>query len=74
MKDIPSGSYIIEEADDMYFDFVDMKALNSAEGFSFEKEGLNYVLTIDEKQAVKILTTYSPSFWNLILQDWKNFC
>lgn len=51
IKDIPSGSYIIEEADDMYFDFVDMKALNSAEGFSFEKEGLNYVLTIDEKQA-----------------------
>lgn len=35
----------------MYFDFVDMKALNSAEGFSFEKEGLNYILTIDEKQA-----------------------
>ena len=48
VREVPVGTYTITEKDDMYFDFVDMEALNSAEGVTFEKVGNDYVLTITE--------------------------
>ena len=48
INDIPIGTYVIEETDDMYFDFVDMEALNSIEGISFEKIDNKYILTITD--------------------------
>ena len=46
VSEVPIGTYIITEKDDMYFDFVSMEALNSVEGVTFEKVGNDYVLTI----------------------------
>ena len=46
INEIPIGTYIITEKDDMFFDFVSMEALNSVEGITFEKVGNDYVLTI----------------------------
>ena len=46
VSEVPIGTYIITEKDDMYFDFVSMEALNSVEGITFEKVGNDYVLTI----------------------------
>ncbi len=48
VNEVPVGTYVITEKDDMYFDFVSMEALNSVEGVTFEKVGNDYVLTITE--------------------------
>lgn len=49
--DIPSGTYVVEEADDMYFDFIDMSVTENTSGFTFGKEGNSYVLTVDDTKA-----------------------
>lgn len=58
IKEIPIGTYLIKESDDMYFDFVSMEALNSVEGVTFEKVNSNYILTItkdaSEKETLQI--------------------
>lgn len=51
VNEVPVGTYVITEKDDMYFDFVSMEALNSVEGVTFEKVGDDYVLTITEDAA-----------------------
>ena len=48
VSEVPIGTYVITEKDDMYFDFVSMEALNSVEGVAFEKVGNDYVLTITD--------------------------
>lgn len=48
VNEVPVGTYVITEKDDMYFDFVSMETLNSVEGVTFEKVGNDYVLTITE--------------------------
>lgn len=48
VNEVPIGTYVITEKDDMYFDFVSMETLNSVEGVTFEKVGNDYVLTITE--------------------------
>ena len=48
VSEVPIGTYVITEKDDMYFDFVSMETLNSVEGVAFEKVGDDYVLTITE--------------------------
>lgn len=48
INDIPIGTYLVKESDDMYFDFVSMEALNSVEGIAFEKTDDGYILTITE--------------------------
>lgn len=67
MSEILPGKYIITEKDDMYFDFVDMQALNSIEGINFEKsENNTYTLTIKENistdsiQQIKIKNKIEP--------------
>lgn len=51
INEVPIGTYVITEKDDMYFDFVSMEALNNAEGITFEKVGDDYVLSITEDAA-----------------------
>lgn len=51
VREVPIGTYVITEKDDMYFDFVSMEALNNAEGITFEKVGDDYVLSITEDAA-----------------------
>lgn len=51
INEVPIGTYVITEKDDMYFDFVSMEAFNSAEGITFEKVGDDYVLSITEDAA-----------------------
>ena len=51
VSEVPIGTYVITEKDDMYFDFVSMEALNSVEGITFEKVGSDYLLTITEDAA-----------------------
>lgn len=51
INEVPVGTYVITEKDDIYFDFVSMQALNSVEGITFEKVGNDYVLTITEDAA-----------------------
>lgn len=51
LNEVPIGTYVITEKDDMYFDFVSMEALNNAEGITFEKVGDDYVLSITEDAA-----------------------
>lgn len=67
VSEILPGKYIITEKDDMYFDFVDMQALNSIEGINFEKsENNTYTLTIKENistdsiQQIKIKNKIEP--------------
>ena len=48
VREVPIGTYVITEKDDMYFDFVSMEALNSVEGVTFEKVGNDYILTITD--------------------------
>lgn len=48
VNEVPVGTYVITEKDDMYFDFVSMEALNAVEGVTFEKVGNDYVLTITD--------------------------
>ena len=48
LNEVPIGTYVITEKDDMYFDFVSMEALNSVEGVTFEKVGNDYILTITD--------------------------
>ena len=51
INEVPIGTYVITEKDDMYFDFVSMESLNNAEGITFEKVGDDYVLSITEDAA-----------------------
>lgn len=67
VSEILPGKYIITEKDDMYFNFVDMQALNSIEGINFEKsEDNTYTLTIEENvstdsiQQIKIKNKIEP--------------
>lgn len=46
INEIPIGTYLIKESDDIYFDFVDMTA-DSADGITFENTENDYLLTID---------------------------
>lgn len=46
INEIPIGTYLIKESDDMYFDFVDMIA-DTIEGITFESTDDGYMLTID---------------------------
>ncbi|NBI88160.1 hypothetical protein D3Z47_19010 [Lachnospiraceae bacterium] len=46
IKEIPIGTYLIKEPDDMYFDFVDMTA-DIVDGIIFENTEDGYLLTID---------------------------
>lgn len=48
VNEMPIGTYVITEKDDMYFDFVSMETLNSVEGVTFEKVSNDYVLTITD--------------------------
>lgn len=48
LNEVPIGTYVITEKDDMYFDFVSMEALNSVVGVTFEKVGNDYVLIITD--------------------------
>lgn len=48
VNEVPVGTYVITEKDDMYFDFVSMETLNSVEGVTFEKVEGDYVLTITD--------------------------
>lgn len=48
VREVPIGTYVITEKDDMYFDFVSMETLNSVEGITFEKVDSDYILTITE--------------------------
>ena len=47
INDVPIGTYVIEESDDMYFDFVSMTA-NTTDGITFENIESGYLLTIDD--------------------------
>ena len=66
VNEVPLGTYIITEKDDMYFDFVSMESLNSVEGVTFEKVGNDYVLTItkdaseDETLQIKVNNKIEP--------------
>jgi len=66
VSEVPIGTYIITEKDDMYFDFVSMEALNSVEGVTFEKVSNDYVLTItdaasdDETLQIKVNNKIEP--------------
>lgn len=51
ISDIPIGTYLITESDDMYFDFVDMKA-NNTDGVSLEKSDDGYILMISDTISV----------------------
>lgn len=46
INEIPVGTYLIKESDDIYFDFVDMTA-GTFDGIIFEKTDDGYMLTID---------------------------
>jgi len=47
IKDIPFGTYLITEEDDMYFDFVSMIA-DTVDGVTFTESNDGYLLTIGE--------------------------
>ena len=53
INNIPTGTYVVEETDDMYFDPVNIEALNSIEDISFEKVDNDYILTIKESTIEK---------------------
>ncbi len=46
IKEIPIGTYLIKESDDMYFDFVDMVA-DIVDGITFDNTDDGYILSID---------------------------
>ena len=46
IKEIPIGTYLITESDDMYFDFVDM-TVDMVDAITFENTENGYLLTID---------------------------
>lgn len=46
IKEIPIGTYLIKESDDMYFDFVDMTA-DMVDGIILENTDDGYILSID---------------------------
>lgn len=66
ISDIPIGTYLITESDDMYFDFADM-TFDTADGIIFEKTDGGYLLTIDE--AISEDTTFEITVNNKIEPD-----
>ena len=46
--EVPIGTYVVTETKDFKFDFVQMQALNSIAGVTFEKVGNQYILTVGE--------------------------
>ena len=46
--EVPIGTYVVTETKDFKFDFVQMQALNSIAGVTFEKIGNQYILTVGE--------------------------
>lgn len=72
INEIPIGTYLIEESDDMYFDFVDMSiALQDAAadmaGITFENTDEGYILTIDS--TISEDTTFEITVNNRIEPD-----
>ena len=68
IKDLSYGTWVISETDDIYFDFVDMIAVENPEimtpGVTFEKTDAGYILTIDED--IDSATEYSLKVINEI--------
>ena len=46
INDLPVGSYIIEEGNSMFFEFVNMTATGTNTNITFTKQGDNYILTV----------------------------
>lgn len=66
IKEIPIGTYLIKESDDMYFDFVDMAA-DMVDGITFKNTENGYLLTIDN--TISEDTTFEITVNNKIEPD-----
>ena len=66
INDIPIGTYLIKESDDMYFDFVDMAA-DMVDGITFENTDDGCLLTIDN--TISEDTTFEITVNNKIESD-----
>ena len=66
IKEIPIGTYLIKESDDMYFDFVDMTA-DTVDGITFENTEDGYILSIDN--TISEDTTFEITVNNKIEPD-----
>lgn len=66
IKEIPIGTYLITESDDIYFDFVDMTA-DMVDAITFENTENGYLLTIDN--TISEDTTFEITVNNKIEPD-----
>lgn len=66
IKEIPIGTYLITESDDMYFDFVDM-TVDMVDAITFENTENGYLLTIDN--TISEDTTFEITVNNKIEPD-----